>query len=138
MGNDFPLLRFHILSLVLTTGVACTEVSRTQAPESDDKKIEIVEDAGTAELVHQTKHKTIDPFIEVCGEIPVLEPGVPGSPGKLIPSRINPNGQSELAHAMRVMLAELNQNRDNLNEGKNAKPVDIVIHGKIRCAWPKF
>jgi len=83
-----------------------------------------------------TTTATENPIIEVCGESPSLKPGVPGSPGNLIESRINPNGQSELAHAMRVMLKELMENRDRLTKGEKASSASIAIHGKIRCAWP--
>ena len=75
-------------------------------------------------------------LINVCGENPSLKPDVPGSPGNLIESRINPNGQSELAHAMRLMLKELMENRDRLNKGEKATAASIATHGKIRCAWP--
>lgn len=63
-----------------------------------------------------------------------LKPGIPGSPGHLIPSKINPNGHSELAQLMRMMQAELGEVRKAVEAGK---PVTISdFHHKIRCAWP--
>jgi hypothetical protein len=78
----------------------------------------------------------LSPGITVCGEVPELTEGVPGSPGKLIPSSINPNGQSQLAHLMREMLAELKLNKENAEKGKELLPLSIGKHGKVRCSWP--
>ncbi len=69
-----------------------------------------------------------------CTGATELEPGVPGSPGHLIPSAINPNGQSELANRMRLMLAELTELKDAVAAGKPAKIGPG--HERIRCSWP--
>lgn len=70
---------------------------------------------------------------ECTGETP-LKPGIPGSPGHLIPSAINPNGHSELAHLMREMLAELKAIRPKIIAGEPAALK--VPHHRIRCTWP--
>jgi hypothetical protein len=64
-----------------------------------------------------------------------LKPGVPGSPGHHIESKINPNGDSELAHLMRTMLAELQSVRnDVMNEMAQSRiPAG---HERMVCTWP--
>lgn len=63
-----------------------------------------------------------------------LVPGVPGSPGHLLPSDINPNGASELAALMRTMTADLEQLRTTLDRAP--PPALHTRHRKLRCAWP--
>lgn len=74
-----------------------------------------------------------------------LVPGVPGSPGHLIPSDINPNGQSELAHLMRTMQTDLKAARALI--AKREAPRLLIGQGqkvgplagrfaRIRCSWP--
>ncbi len=70
-----------------------------------------------------------------CNFATPLVPGVPGSPGNLIVSPRNPNGDSELAHLMRVFVDDLNDARAKLEAGQPvAKMYDR--HRKMRCAWP--
>jgi hypothetical protein len=64
-----------------------------------------------------------------------LVPGVPGSPGNLLPSAINPNGASELAALMRVMQKDLGEARDTLLAGGPTRPLRST-HARLRCAWP--
>ncbi|MCC6337106.1 MAG: hypothetical protein IT380_24320 [Myxococcales bacterium] len=64
-----------------------------------------------------------------------LVPGVPGSPGHLIPSELNPNGASELAALMRTMVADLEAGRAALEKGGTPPPL-WSRHRKLRCAWP--
>ena len=64
-----------------------------------------------------------------------LKPGAPGSPGNLIPSPINPNGQSEMSYLMREMLADLQQIRARILANESVGSVD-VSHRRFRCAWP--
>lgn len=64
-----------------------------------------------------------------------LVPGVPGSPGHLLPSDLNPNGASELAALMRAMKTDLEQARTQIAEGKPVTPMH-ARHRKMRCAWP--
>lgn len=64
-----------------------------------------------------------------------LIPGVPGSPGHLIPSDLNPNGASELATLMRAMVADLEAGKATLEKGQ-ALPKLWSRHRKMRCAWP--
>lgn len=72
---------------------------------------------------------------ESCtAETPLL-PGVPGSPGNLIPSEINPNGASELADLMRRMQADLHVARKAIDTGAPL-PTMFATHRRIRCAWP--
>ncbi|MBS1149491.1 MAG: hypothetical protein H6Q89_1189 [Myxococcaceae bacterium] len=64
-----------------------------------------------------------------------LKPGIPGSPGHLLPSEINMNGASELAMLMRVMKADLEAARTALDNGEPIGPMH-ARHRKIRCSWP--
>ena len=64
-----------------------------------------------------------------------LKPGAPGSPGNLIPSSINPNGQSEMSYLMREMLADLQQIRARILANEAVGSVG-VSHRRFRCAWP--
>lgn len=72
---------------------------------------------------------------EECTLHTPLVPGVPGSPGHLIPSAQNPNGQSELAALMRSMQAELKAARVAIPRGQKVGPF-LPRFRKIRCAWP--
>lgn len=64
-----------------------------------------------------------------------LQPGVPGSPGHLIQTARNPNGQSELAALMRTMQADMQAARAAIGRGERVSPM-LARHRKIRCAWP--
>lgn len=72
---------------------------------------------------------------EECTLQTPLSPGVPGSPGHLIPSTRNPNGQSELAALMRTMEAALKDARPLVAQGQKVGPFAARFR-KIRCAWP--
>ncbi len=64
-----------------------------------------------------------------------LRPGVPGSPGNLIVSPRNPNGDSELSVLMRRFVDDLGEARPRLEKGE---PVAALFpaHRTMRCAWP--
>jgi hypothetical protein len=64
-----------------------------------------------------------------------LVAGVPGSPGHLVVTETNPNGQSELALLMRGMQADLRAVKGALEAGQPV-PALAAPHGRIRCAWP--
>ena len=64
-----------------------------------------------------------------------LVPGVPGSPGHLMPSDRNPNGVSELAALMRTMQADLDAARGAIARGAAIAEMSSR-HRRIRCAWP--
>ncbi|MEC9464987.1 MAG: hypothetical protein VX834_04330 [Myxococcota bacterium] len=74
------------------------------------------------------------PAAPACTHETPLKPGVPGSPGHLIASPANPNGQSELAHLMRAMLHDMQDRRDALRQGKTPAPLKDFT--KMKCAWP--
>lgn len=64
-----------------------------------------------------------------------LTPGVPGSPGHLVKSERNPNGDSELAVLMRKMLSDL----QNLRVDVLAKRPPSSFpdnHHRMACVWP--
>jgi hypothetical protein len=64
-----------------------------------------------------------------------LVPGIPGSPGHLFPSDINPNGASELAVLMRTMQSELGKAKEAIENGASF-PTMYPRFKKMRCAWP--
>ncbi len=64
-----------------------------------------------------------------------LVPGVPGSPGHLIASERNPNGASELATHMRMMVDDVRDAKAKVLAGQPV-PALWQKHRKIRCAWP--
>jgi hypothetical protein len=70
-----------------------------------------------------------------CTLATALKPGVPGSPGHLIQTARNPNGQSELAALMRTMQADLQAARAAIGRGERVSPM-LARHRKIRCSWP--
>jgi hypothetical protein len=70
-----------------------------------------------------------------CNLQTVLVAGVPGSPGHLIKSARNPNGDSELAVLMRAFVDDLREARV-LAEGKQPMKKLFPTHRKMRCAWP--
>ena len=72
---------------------------------------------------------------DACSIRTPLKPGVPGSPGNLLPSPINPNGVSELAALMRVMLEDVRAARAAVVEGRDP-PTLGARHHKLRCSWP--
>ena len=64
-----------------------------------------------------------------------LVPGIPGSPGHLIASDINPNGASELAMLMRQMQKDLGAARVTVLDGGTVASM-WPRHRKLRCSWP--
>jgi hypothetical protein len=77
----------------------------------------------------------IPPSAADCTLATRLVPGIPGSPGHLIPSPRNPNGQSELSAHMRLMQSDLAAARSAILGGTAVAPM-LARHRKIRCAWP--
>jgi len=73
--------------------------------------------------------------VERCTLETPLEPGIPGSPGHLIPSARNPNGESELTALMREMVDDLEAIRAAIAAGGSLGPLP-ERHFRIRCAWP--
>ena len=75
------------------------------------------------------------PVEDDCTLATPLVPGIPGSPGHLIKSARNPNGDSELAVLMRKFVADLHDARTLLEAGKPVAPW-FATHRKMRCSWP--
>ena len=63
-----------------------------------------------------------------------LVPGVPGSPGHLIRSSRNPNGDSELSALMRRFIDDLYAARAAVEAGKPVTPM-FPTHRRMRCSW---
>ncbi len=65
---------------------------------------------------------------------PLVE-GAPGSPGHLLPSKRNPNGDSELAALMRTFVDDWKAARATLEAQGHVAP-RLPSHRLLRCAWP--
>jgi len=83
-----------------------------------------------------TKPTTPPPAVDDCTLETKLVPGVPGSPGHLISSEINPNGASELATLMRTFVADWRAVRTQLETDAGVPSAKFPVHKKMRCAWP--
>ena len=70
-----------------------------------------------------------------CNLQTVLDPSKPGSPGNLIKSQRNPNGDSELAVLMRAFVDGLRDARLLVEAGEPVEPL-FPVHRSMRCAWP--
>ena len=73
---------------------------------------------------------------ETCTLETPLKPGVPGSPGHLITSEINPNGASELATLMRRFVADWRGVEGALREHRPLPGPFARAHQGLRCSWP--
>lgn len=76
--------------------------------------------------------QTVEPDCTL--QTPLVE-GIPGSPGHLIPSQRNPNGDSELAALMRKMQGDLEKARELVLKNEVPQPM-LSRHRRIRCSWP--
>ncbi len=74
--------------------------------------------------------------IEECTGETELKAGIPGSPGNLIKSSINPNGASELADHMRKMLVDMKTIQAAVRNSTPLPAIDLEDHTRIRCTWP--
>jgi hypothetical protein len=92
---------------------------------------------GCAGAASQPKQEAsvASPAADDCTLDTPLIAGAPGSPGHLIPSEVNPNGDSELGALMRAMGHDMERIKADIEAGKGpgALPRD---HRRIRCAWP--
>jgi len=70
-----------------------------------------------------------------CNLQTVLDPDKPGSPGHLIKSERNPNGDSELAVLMRLFVDGLRDTRLLVEAEQPIQPL-YPVHRAMRCAWP--
>lgn len=117
-----------LLLLALSFVVSCT---RPPAPESAPAP----DTAVAAETAKPPPPAPAPPAEEDCTLDTELVPGIPGSPGHLFPSDINPNGASELAVLMRTMQSELGQAKEAIEKG-GSFPQLYPRFRKMRCAWP--
>ncbi|MFM1871975.1 MAG: hypothetical protein RL398_1397 [Planctomycetota bacterium] len=110
-------------ALSVAVVVAC---SAEKAPEAPAKPVAL-----------QSPPPGFDPLpadFEVSLATPLVE-GIPGSPGHLIKSDRNPNGDSELSHLMRLFVDDLRDARAKLEAG--GKPTAMYDrHRRMRAAWP--
>lgn len=70
-----------------------------------------------------------------CNLSTPLVPGIPGSPGHLIKSARNPNGDSQLSVLMRQFVDDLREVQPLVAAGKPVKKL-YASHRTMRCSWP--
>jgi cytochrome c553 len=122
--------RLLLLCSVLAL-VACTkDVDAGVVSKGDDaSKAQVASEAQVAAT-------PVEPSDDSdCNLQTVLDPNKPGSPGHLIKSTRNPNGDSELAVLMRRFVSTLQDARLVVQAGQKAEPL-FPIHRTMRCAWP--
>jgi len=113
-------LVLHLFCVLLCLG--CT---RSRGPEPVKSPANASEEGSEAPTLKA----------EACTLSTPLKPGIPGSPGHLIVSSRNPNGDSELSALMRSMHADLEIIRQAIMNG--ALPESFPGgHERIRCSWP--
>lgn len=98
--------------------------------------------AAAAALAACTHHPAGAPVQPECTAETPLVPGIPGSPGHLLPSPRNPNGDSELAALMRRFVEDLTASRAALLSPTTSPgalrprgPL-LPVHRRMRCSWP--
>ena len=89
----------------------------------------------TPAAVNRPLPDAAEPAPGACTLATPLVAGIPGSPGHLMPSTRNPNGQSELSGVMRTMQADLAAARTAITGQAPLVPMR-ARHEKLRCAWP--
>jgi len=122
MGHNAMIIRISSALLILMIGCKSSTSPRATPPSAAKKVI-----AGTP--------PTAAISASTCTIDTVLEPGIPGSPGHLIASTINPNGDSQLAVLMRNMRDDLRVARTQLLQG-GAPDGLLKEHSQMRCVWP--
>ena len=120
-------MKWVAIGMMLSVGAGCPATSEGPVPPS----------ASTSEAASEPPAEvdTAPEPTETCTWETPLEPGIPGSPGNLIASEINPNGASELSVLMRKMVDDLREIRQGILNGSPPAtyPTD---HHRIRCTWP--
>ena len=125
------MLRFGALLLAMFLCVAPGCKTAEQPNESTGK----ADPSAKALPPASTKTAAATPPANECTGDTVLDPKKAGSPGNLIASSVNPNGDSELAVLMRTMRDDLRNARDHLLRD-TAPPPLLAKHTLVRCAWP--
>ena len=124
------IMRVARLVVPVLLFAACTKAPPKNAPEAAPSVAPVQVQLQAAAPAPQTPLAPAD-----CTAQTQLVPGIPGSPGHLIPSSVNPNGQSELSALMRSMQTDLKAARDRVARGEKVGPFAPRFK-KIRCAWP--
>jgi hypothetical protein len=109
-------MRLPILTVLFASAACSTEPSPTVAGASAPAEASVA-------------------VVDDCSLATPLVPGIPGSPGHLIVSSRNPNGDSELSVLMRQFVDDLREVRV-LAEAKQPARALFPAHRKMRCAWP--
>lgn len=115
------MLRLSLSPLLFLLAAACSGNTAEPAPAQDGIAANVVSPAGYDD--------------SDCNLQTVLDPDKPGSPGHLIESPRNPNGDSELAVLMRRFVDDLKEARIQV-QGGGAVPKLFPLHRTMRCAWP--
>ena len=124
------MLQFSALVLAVSLCVA-TGCKTTEQPHDSKGKAAPAPKAASPSVATTAAKASAN---ECTGDT-VLDPKKAGSPGNLIASSVNPNGDSELAVLMRTMRDDLRNARDHLLRD-TAPPPLLAKHTLVRCAWP--
>ncbi len=117
-----PAMRLSILAILFALAACSTEPAPTPSP--------VAAEASAPPAAAAAAASDAD-----CNLATPLVPGIPGSPGHLIVSSRNPNGDSELAVLMRQFVDDLREVRLLAEAKQTVKPL-FPTHRKMRCAWP--
>ena len=121
-----------MLSRLLIPAVLVVAACSTAGGSSDDTTTTSTPQSASAPIDAQNPLAYDDAD---CNLSTPLQPGVPGSPGNLITSPRNPNGDSELAVLMRQFVDDLQHARIQAQGGGELRPL-FPTHRKMRCVWP--
>ena len=125
--NTFRI--FSYIAILVLVMIGCKDEPAPLTPSNNTNAPSTTESGG------ETPETPVKEPKEVCTwETPLVE-GIPGSPGNPIPSKVNPNGDSELASMMRQMMSDMELIRADAMNGAFSTSIPNS-HAKLRCAWP--
>lgn len=124
------VMRYLLLSLLVVLA-GCSKDAGAGANSPADNGAKASVPAGNAPAGKQAD--ALDD--SDCNLQTVLDPNKAGSPGHLIKSERNPNGDSELAVLMRLLVDGLRDARLLAEAGEKVQPL-FPVHRAMRCAWP--
>lgn len=125
--------RLKLVQVVFIVSLLCTVACNKKATRSEAA----TPTQGAAKVekkVQKAAPKAPVPAEECTIKSP-LKAGVPGSPGHLIASKINPNGDSELSDLMRQMLDDMRVARNGVMNGQTDLKIP-TSHKRMVCTWP--
>lgn len=131
-----PVTRTPISFVLFAALAACAGKPEASQQAPTDRTAPAVAAPASSSAAGTAAGGTAAPATDAdCNLATVLKPGIPGSPGHLIQSARNPNGDSELAVLMRRFVDDLQTVRPMLEAGEKVAPL-FPVHRTMRCVWP--